>query len=80
MFVSLASGDHQATSDYITRVRYYLHATFCPSVVVVKDPPFLLSRIGWGYFKVIAEVHFKKGYGLSPLPLILEHELNFLQP
>ena len=77
MFVSLASGDHQATGDYISRVKYYLHPTFNPSVVEVTDPPFLLSRIGWGFFTVTAEVQFRRGFGLTPATIRLDHELNF---
>ena len=55
-------------------VTYHLHPTFTPSVIKVKQAPFLLSRIGWGYFDVEIEIEFHEKTGL-PLKK-LTHELS----
>ena len=40
------------TAKYIKSVTYHLHPTFKPSKIKVSEAPFLLSRIGWGWFTV----------------------------
>ena len=75
MFVCLSDGRKEETSNYIESVTYHLHPTFKPNVIKVEKAPFLLSRIGWGYFEVEIEIVFKKSTGL--LPKKMAHELNF---
>ena len=63
------------TQKYIKSVTYHLHPTFTPSKIKVTEAPFLLSRIGWGYFTIQMDVEFQKW---TNLPVIqLEHELSF---
>ena len=57
MFVCL-NNDKEATQKIIKSVTYHLHPTFKPSVIKVDEAPFLLSRIGWGYFDVEMEIEF----------------------
>jgi len=52
-----------------------LHPTFKPSVIKVTEPPFLISRIGWGYFEIHMEIVFKKWTGLAKMEL--DHMLSF---
>merc|ERR1711865_777494 len=59
----------------IKKVVYKLHETFAVPVVEVTEPPFCLREVGWGLFKVHAEVHLHDGRVLP-----LEHELCFDQP
>ena len=51
MFVSL-NGNPEETQRYIKSVTYHLHPTFRPNKIKVTEAPFLLSRLGWGYFEV----------------------------
>ena len=57
MFLSIEN-DSKLTSKFIKSVTYHLHPSFFPSVVKLTEPPFLLSRQGWGAFVVTCEVEF----------------------
>uniref|UniRef100_A0A7S3HWI0 YEATS domain-containing protein n=1 Tax=Favella ehrenbergii TaxID=182087 RepID=A0A7S3HWI0_9SPIT len=74
MFMSL-SNDVEETAKFIKSVTYHLHPTFKPSVIKVSEAPFLLSRLGWGYFDVEMEVEFQPSTGLGKKNLV--HELCF---
>ena len=52
------NGSPEVTSKYIKSVTYHLHPTFKPSDITVKEAPFLLSRLGWGYFDVEMDIEF----------------------
>jgi len=56
-------------------VTYHLHPTFKPSVIKVDEAPFLLSRVGWGYFTLEMDIEFQKWTGLKTQRI--EHELSF---
>ena len=58
IYVSLAA-DKEQTGKFIESVTYHLHPTFKPSVIKVTEYPFILSRLGWGYFEVHMEIVFK---------------------
>mmetsp|Transcript_29405 Transcript_29405/g.40627 ORF Transcript_29405/g.40627 Transcript_29405/m.40627 type:complete len:553 (+) Transcript_29405:96-1754(+) len=45
----------------IRSVVFDLHPTFCPSSVEVTQPPFSLSRVGWGVFEIGITVHDIRG-------------------
>ena len=63
------------TSKYIKSVTYHLHPTFRPSKIKVTEAPFLLSRIGWGYFTITMDIEFQ---AWTKLPVLqLDHELSF---
>ena len=74
MFVCL-NNDKDATQKIIKSVTYHLHPTFKPSVVKIEEAPFLLSRIGWGYFDIEVEIEFQKSTGLGLKKVV--HELCF---
>ena len=57
MFVAF-NDNKDETSRYIKSVTYHLHPTFTPSKIKVTEAPFLLSRLGWGYFNVEMDVEF----------------------
>ncbi len=57
MFMSL-NNDPEATSKYIKSVTYHLHPTFRPNKIKVTEAPFLLSRVGWGYFDIEMDIEF----------------------
>ena len=58
MYITLNSEQTNETAKFIKSVTYHLHPTFKPSVIKVEQPPFLLSRIGWGYFDIDFDVEF----------------------
>ena len=58
MFVSSADGDHALTEQYIKSVTYHLHPSFKPNVIKVTKAPFLIARVGWGYFDVDFDIEF----------------------
>ena len=74
MFVCL-NNDKDATQKIIKSVTYHLHPTFKPSVVKIEEAPFLLSRIGWGYFDIEVDIEFQKSTGLGLKKVV--HELCF---
>lgn len=76
MFVCLANGDANETAKYIKSVTYRLHPTFKPAVVKLEMPPFLISRVGWGYFEIQVEIEYKPITGIKEIHK-LTHELNF---
>ena len=63
------------TSKYIKSVTYYLHPTFKPSVIKISEAPFLLSRLGWGYFPIQMVVEYQPEVGIKPMTM--EHMLCF---
>ena len=63
------------TSKYIKSVTYFLHPTFKPSEITVSEAPFLLSRVGWGYFEIEMLVEFQPHTGVKTMRL--NHELCF---
>lgn len=69
------NGSPEVTSKYIKSVTYHLHPTFKPSDITVKEAPFLLSRLGWGYFDVEMDIEFQPSTGLGKKKLV--HELSF---
>ena len=74
MFVSL-NDSPALTSKYIRQVTYHLDPTFRPATVVLKEAPFLLSRVGYEEFEVEIDVEFQPETGLPPRHLT--HELIF---
>lgn len=63
MFVSLQNPEE--TARYIKSVTYHLHPTFKPNKIKVTEPPFLLSRVGWGWFEVEMDLEFQESTGLG---------------
>lgn len=49
LFVKLADeeDEQEQIGDYIKRVMVTLHPTFSPSQIILEEPPFRLTRIGW---------------------------------
>ncbi|RKO84994.1 yeats family-domain-containing protein [Blyttiomyces helicus] len=46
-------------TSFVKKIRFYLHPDYRPyDVVDVNDPPFHLTRYGWGEFPVRLQVHF----------------------
>jgi len=74
MFMSM-SNDVEQTSKFVKSVTYHLHPTFKPSKIKVEEAPFLLSRVGWGYFGIEMDVEFKPSTGLGTKKL--NHMLDF---
>ena len=76
MFIALANDPKKENAGrFIQSVTYHLHPTFKPSVIKVSEPPFLISRIGWGYFEIHMEIVFKEWTGLPKMEL--DHMLSF---
>ncbi|KAI8355110.1 hypothetical protein EDC96DRAFT_516363 [Choanephora cucurbitarum] len=49
----------ESISAFITCVRFYLHPSYKPNDVVdVTEPPFKLTRLGWGEFPVRIQLFF----------------------
>lgn len=60
---------------FINKVIYTLHPSFSEHIIEVIEPPFRLTRIGWGTFTVVAEIQLKDGRSLT-----VSHELSFDKP
>ena len=69
MFVAL-NGDNSQTAKYIKSVTYHLHPTFKPAVIKVSEAPFLLARVGWGYFDIQMEIEFQDWTGMKNAKLV----------
>jgi NAD-dependent SIR2 family protein deacetylase len=70
----------EASSDRasaIKEVRFTLHPTFSPNVISVTQPPFVLSRLGWGTFNVGIDVVVIDG---ETRMTHVDHQLNFDRP
>ena len=74
MFVAF-NDNKEETNRYVKSVTYHLHPTFKPSKIKVSEAPFLLSRLGWGYFTVEFDVEFHEWTKLGTVRM--EHELSF---
>ena len=46
-------------STFIKKVRYFLHPSYKPNIVDVTDPPFHLTRYGWGEFPIRVQLFFE---------------------
>lgn len=59
---------------------YLQHPTFSPTELILRSPPYKVTRIGWGYFTIDVTIVLKPGYlwlkGNSR-SLKLEWELDF---
>ena len=74
MFVSL-NGSPEETNKYIKSVTYHLHPTFRQPKIKVSEAPFLLSRLGWGWFEVEMDIEFQPSTKLGTKRL--KHMLEF---
>eukprot|EP01084_Bolivina_argentea_P110653 197525_1 len=59
----------------IKQVVYHLHPTFHPSISVVKNPPFKLTKQGWGQFVIFVNIKFHKKYNQKDV--LCYYMLNF---
>lgn len=49
----------QEVSKFVTGVRFFLHPSYKPlDVVDVTEPPFRLTRLGWGEFPIRVQLFF----------------------
>jgi hypothetical protein len=62
-------------SEYIDNVVVKLHPTFRPDTVTLYQPPFEVSRLGWGIFMIRIKINFKQQYHKAPLEV--SHMLSF---
>lgn len=76
MFIDLVRPKGQL-AEHIKQLTFELHPTFYPNKVVMKKPPFQITRTGWGYFTIGIAIVWKPELGLEDTKL--EHELNFYQ-
>jgi hypothetical protein len=73
LFVRMDNDDN--TSKYIDQVVVRLHPTFHPSTITLTEPPFEVSRLGWGVFLIRLTIKFKQEFRKPPLDLT--HYLSF---
>eukprot|EP01084_Bolivina_argentea_P024454 45559_1 len=59
-------------------VTYNLHESFKKPKIIVKKPPYLLSRTGWGLFDILVEIEFKEKYKRKDIKIT--HSLSFKNP
>jgi len=57
-FILDSVDQNEDLSTFVKKVVVHLHPTFTPSVIVLQQPPFSFSRLGWGVFMLRIEVHF----------------------
>eukprot|EP00741_Cyanophora_paradoxa_P021175 tig00021339_g20438.t1 len=94
-FVRLSDGPHgipdERVPDYIARVDFLLHPTFRQRLVSLSDPPFVVQRVGWGYFSIPITVHFAPRWRMPPARYVhtlsfdgegslAEYEVEFVEP
>lgn len=48
--------------EIVAYVKVNLHPTFRPPSLILRDPPFEVRRLGWGYFSISATVVLKEGW------------------
>jgi hypothetical protein len=76
VYVRLAKGSGlRDLVRYIQEVKFVLDESFYPPFVVVRKPPFELTRLGWGTFPVGIEIKWRKE--LNKEPTSLHHDLVF---
>lgn len=70
--------------ELIDKIEVYLHPTFRPPSVTLRQPPFEVRRLGWGTFELQATIWLKEGWGWvqegrreCPRELKLDWELDF---
>ena len=61
--------------DIIKSVTFNLHPTFNPPSVKVSEPPFQISRIGWGVFEIEIKIEFLTNLNIETIKL--NHFLSF---
>ena len=71
----LDNGNDQETCKYIRSVTYELFPGLTPRIIKVTEPPFLLSKVGWGYFTLPVKIEFHSHLNLKNM--LVEHELYF---
>ncbi|KIW70585.1 hypothetical protein PV04_02841 [Phialophora macrospora] len=49
-------------TDLIEEIQIFLHPTFRNPIIVLDRPPYAVTRLGWGYFTIYANVILKAGY------------------
>ena len=64
-----------AAPQDVASVTFHLHPDFDPHVITISEPPFQLSRSGWGAFDVGVEIVTTSG-----LKVETEHLLNLNDP
>ncbi|XP_011297531.1 YEATS domain-containing protein 2 [Fopius arisanus] len=63
-------------SEFVTKVRFFLHPSYRPNDVVdVTSPPFHLCRRGWGEFPLRVQLHFKN-HNNKPMDIIHHLKLD----
>ena len=75
MFMTF-NNDTNLTEKYIKSVTYHLVPGFRPRTIKVNKAPFILSRIGYGYFTVEFDIEFQPWTKLPKIEGML-HELSF---
>eukprot|EP00347_Sterkiella_histriomuscorum_P019741 403340466 len=76
MYISLANDPTRLKAGrFIESVTFHLHPDFTPNVIVKKESPFLITKLGWGEFEIKMEVEFKKWTGIPKMEL--QHMLCF---
>lgn len=61
-------------SEFVSKVVFFLHPSYKPNdVISVTEPPFKLTRRGWGEFPLKARFHFKNSLDL---PVDVMHVLK----
>lgn len=48
--------------ELVKHIRIDLHPTFRPPALTLRNPPFEVRRLGWGYFCIRAEIVLKEPY------------------
>ena len=59
VFVRGVDGSHHGLN--IEYVVFKIHQDFSPSVITVREPPFEITKEGWGMFEVDITLHFPDG-------------------
>lgn len=70
--------------NFVKKVRFFLHSSYKPNdVIEVLNPPFQLSRRGWGEFPIRLQLYFDASTQQKPLQiyhnLILDRKMTGLQ-
>jgi len=76
IYVKAANGVN--LESYIENVEFHLHPTFSPPSITVTEPPYSISRLGWGTFTIKVIINWKPQFHQPQL--LHSHDLSFSAP
>ncbi|KAL9657559.1 hypothetical protein ABK040_000986 [Willaertia magna] len=61
--------------EFIDHIKVDLHPTFRPPTIILRNQPYVVTRLGWGYFTIRIKIYFKQQWHKPPFDY--SHTLSF---